>query len=104
MTMTATKSEAQQEALGRAVNGQPNGNYFLIIDGFCSRGIAVSDIRPRENVFTYKAWQALNRQVRKGEGGVRVQTWIENKKTGKRFPKATTVFHVSQTDAAAIPG
>ena len=36
----------------------------------------VSDILPRENVFTYHAWRALGRQVRRGEHGVKVTTWI----------------------------
>ena len=72
-----------------------------------AKGIDPDDIRPRENVFTYHAWRALGRQVRRGEHGVRVCTWIpmtrkdpatgESTPIGAR-PKGSTVFHVTQTD------
>jgi antirestriction protein ArdC len=87
-------------------------NFPDIFRGFMARGIPEEDIRPRENVFTYHAWRALGRQVRKGEKGVRILTWITphedgpavnpetgKPKSGRSFPKATYVFHVSQTDA-----
>jgi antirestriction protein ArdC len=77
-----------------------------------AKGIPQSEIRPRENVFTYQAWRALGRQVRRGEHGVKVVTFIEaakeNKETGEREsfrrPRTTTVFHISQTDAVEIDG
>ena len=60
-------------------------------------------------MLTYRAWRELGRQVRKGERGVRLQVWLtkpeEKDASGKvtrktrTFPKYTTVFHVSQTDA-----
>ncbi len=74
------------------------------------RGIPESEIRPRENVFTYEAWKALGRHVRKGEHGVKILTRIDgsktvcDKETGEEkeqsysFPHTTTVFHVSQTE------
>ena len=88
----------QREALQRARMNQSLANYGAIISGFSERGL--TDIRPRENVFTYQAWQALGRQVRKGEKGIPVQTWIVIEKNGERVtvPKTTTVFHISQTD------
>jgi len=71
-------------------------------------------------VFTYNAWRALGRQVRRGEHGVKVVTFVSvrgrdskadvdgvatndadgtNKgKGGYRRPWTATVFHVSQTD------
>lgn len=83
-------------------------NYVTIIAGMIDKGIPESDIRPRENVFTFHAWKALGRVVRKGEHGVRILTWIpipdqtdlagEVKRGGMR-PKSAVVFHVSQTDA-----
>jgi hypothetical protein len=114
-----TKDEIQQEALARARN--PFGsaaNFVPIILGFEAKGIPADEIRPRENVFTYQAWRALGRQVRKGEHGVKVTTWIpmelskreceameqakaEGKPQPKRShcrPRTATVFHVSQTD------
>src|SRR5260370_42467019 len=71
-----TKQLIQQEALGRAVGGQSLSNWPAIIAGFMAKGISESDIRPRENVFTYHAWRALGRQVRRGEHGVKVVTFV----------------------------
>jgi hypothetical protein len=112
MTTTLTKSEMQQEALSRAANGQSLTNWPAIFEGFIAKGIAADDIRPRENVFTYHAWRALGRQVRRGEHGVKVCTWVtpkdkrdestdpderKNARRGK-MPWCATVFHISQTD------
>jgi hypothetical protein len=109
----AERSERRAEALGRATTGTSWANYPAIIQGFAERGIPVDQILPRENVFTYGAWAALNRFVRKGEHGVSVLTWIEgskerlNQDTGKtesvgyKFPRSTVVFHVSQTERRA---
>ncbi len=103
--MTAT-AEQQSEALSRATNNLSMLNYPAIYEGFEGKGI--SDIRPRENVFTYNAWKAKGRQVRKGEHGVKVVTWIDCKSKDidpdtdepKKYKRAksATVFHISQTD------
>jgi hypothetical protein len=119
---TATTSERreqiQQEALSRAVSGQALTNWPAIIAGFMAKGIPEHQIRPRENVFTYHAWRALGRQVRRGEHGVKVLTYVsvpdkdakdgvatndldgadKPKRGGYRRPWTATVFHVSQTD------
>jgi phospholipid N-methyltransferase len=104
-----TRQEIASQAINKAVTGQSMINYPAIIQGFIEKGIAIHDIKPRENVFTYHAWRAVGRQVKKGEKGVKVITWIDtekqikdengNNKTeyGKR-PWTTTVFHVSQTE------
>lgn len=88
---------------------RPQSRELSIFVGFAAKGIPESEVRPRENVFTYQAWRALGRQVRRGEHGVKVVTFIETKSkevdqdTGERKvirrPWTTTVFHVSQTDA-----
>src|SRR5262245_55998110 len=115
--MRASKEEMQQEALSRAASGQSLTNLPAIFHGFMAKGIPEADIRPRENVFTYHAWRALGRQVRRGEHGVRVTTFVpvdaktdaaeqkdaengEQSKKNRRFsrPWSATVFHVSQTD------
>ena len=115
--MRPTREQIQQEALSRAVSGQTLSNWPAIVAGFTAKGIPESDIRPRENVFTYHAWRALGRQVRRGEHGVKVCTFVacegksENSnpegeeqdepnkaKGGYRRPWTATVFHVSQTD------
>jgi hypothetical protein len=115
--MRATKEEMQQEALSRAATGQSLANWPTILAGFLAKGIPESDIRPRENVFTYHAWRALGRQVRRGEHGVKVMTYVaidrqseedtsappeddksRKHKTSGRRPWMATVFHVSQTD------
>ena len=94
-------------------------NWPAIFAGLVAKGIAEQDIRPRENVFTYHAWRALGRQVRRGEHGVKVTTFVPmTKKTGDLDPATgdekkvsigkrawtATVFHVSQTDAVAKDG
>lgn len=110
------KREAiQNEALNRAVTGQVLSNYPAIIEGFKEKGIPESEIIPRQNVFTFNAWKALGRYVRRGEHGVKVITVISTeRKTGEtdpstgsekiefdRRPWTATVFHVSQTDPTA---
>ena len=105
-TLHSGKEEARQEALTRAVSGQSYSNFPAIFQGFAAKGIPESEIRPRENVFTFDAWKALGRVVRRGEHGVRVCTFIEtvreDKETGEktvsRRPWSSTVFHVSQTE------
>jgi antirestriction protein ArdC len=100
--------ELAQEALGRAVNGQTLSNYPAIFHGFLAKGIPEGEIKPRENVFTFHAWRALGRTVKKGEHGVKIVTYIDTTKKEKtetgeeiekhsRRPWTTTVFHVSQT-------
>jgi hypothetical protein len=106
------RQQIQQEALSRARDGQTWSNYPAIISGFSARGISVDEIKPRENVFTYNAWKALGRFVRKGEHGVRVVTFRDDvvkdkqddgteKTKVKSRPWFATVFHISQTDAMA---
>jgi antirestriction protein ArdC len=105
-TLHSSKQEARQEALVRAVSGQSYSNFPAIFQGFAAKGIPESEIKPRENVFTFDAWKALGRVVRRGEHGVKVVTFIEcskeNKETGEkesfRRPWRTTVFHISQTE------
>jgi antirestriction protein ArdC len=78
------------------------------------KGIAQDDIRPRENVFTLFAWNALGRRIRKGEHGVHVITFVEGsapsknpadvnpdgsvKVKGYKMARTSTVFHISQTE------
>ena len=102
-------SQARLESLKRAVSGQSFANFPAIFQGFAAKGIPESEIKPRENVFTFDAWKALGRVVRRGEHGVKVVTFIESRSkevdqdTGERKvfrrPWTTTVFHISQTDA-----
>ena len=100
--------QAAQEALDRARNGESVANYPAIYSGFLEKGIPESEILPRVNVLTYHAWRAKGRQVKRGEHGVRVVTYIEtaekrDQESGEitrkasKFPKGTTVFHITQT-------
>ncbi len=104
----------QREALSRATTGESVANYPAIFRGFTARGIPEAEIIPRVNVLTYRAWAAKGRQVRRGEHGVKVITWVEfgpkvndrgevEKLGGKRCKRAT-VFHVTQTDAREVAG
>lgn len=96
-------AEMQGQALTRAVSSQSMMNYTAIFEGFLAMGIPEAEILPRENIFTFNAWKALGRFVRKGQHGVRICTFVPKEQkdgTTKTFPHYTTVFHVSQTDAA----
>src|SRR5215469_13289355 len=102
-------SESRLDSLRRAVHGESLSNFPAIFAGFAAKCIPEAEIKPRENVFTFEAWKALGRYVRKGEHGVKVVTFIETKSkevdrdTGEekivRRPWTTTVFHISQTEA-----
>jgi len=105
---------APEIALARARRTISTSNYPTIMQGMMLKGIPEADIHPRENVFTFDAWKALGRCVRKGEHGVRISTMIPVGKhpedaeetTAPGTPMrmwSTTVFHVSQTDALAEP-
>jgi len=101
-------TEKRQTALHNATTSQSLTNYPTIYAEFAQKGIPEDQIMPRVNVFTFNAWRALGRTVKRGEHGVKVVTWINTTKTkenGKgetvevtnRLPWSTTVFHVSQT-------
>lgn len=99
--------EARAEALHRAQTGTSLANDLAVIEGFAERGIEAT---PRVDVFTYNAWKAQGRQVKKGEKGLRIQTFI--KRESKRqtdsdgnpkaytMPRTVSVFHISQTKGA----
>jgi hypothetical protein len=103
------RAELQAESLSRARGGGSMANYAPILVGFSAMGIPEEEIRPRENVFTFNAWRALGRTVKRGEKGVKVVTWIttdgksvqgengEEKKPGGKLCRSVAVFHISQT-------
>jgi hypothetical protein len=101
-------AQLRAEALDHARNGQSFTNYPAIFEGFLAKGIPEADIKPRENVFTFAAWKALGRSVKRGEHGVRIVTFIEcegkddpvtgDKLPGYRKPHTSVVFHISQTE------
>ncbi len=108
----ADRQAEEREALDRARGNMSMSNFGQVIQQFSARGIPQADILPKENVFTYKAWRALGRQVRKGEHGVKISTWrpvgpkseepAADDKAGRRMLcVSSTVFHVSQTDSIA---
>lgn len=99
--------EVQQHALQNALTSQSVANFQAIFEGFEAMGIPTDAIKPRVNVFTFNAWKALGRTVKKGEHGVKIVSVIPCTKKdpviGEDVPvkkiKATTVFHISQTHA-----
>ena len=103
------RNQMAQEALARAKANISEANYPLIAAGFKAKGIPEADILPRENVFTFWAWKAKGRSVRRGEHGVKVPTYVEYEREKKddqggepkvekgRARGMATVFHVSQT-------
>jgi hypothetical protein len=100
------KAEIQQQALSNAVTGESVANYQTIFDGFAAMGIDINQVKPRENVFTFNAWKALGRVVKKGQHGVKIVAVIpctkkdpENgEEVAVKKVKTTTVFHISQTE------
>lgn len=102
-----SRNEIQAQALRNALAERSMANYETIFNDFAEKGVPVDEVKPRENVFSYNAWLALGRQVRKGESGVKIVTWIERKAKAAqgeaegqpyKFPRSVTVFHISQTD------
>ena len=104
------KLEVAAVALQNATTSASVTNFPAIFAGFAAKGYATEDVKPRENIFTYNAWLALGRQVRRGEHGVRIITWVPMSKRdpdtgetskGFRRPRNSTVFHITQTDPVA---
>ena len=103
------KQEQQLQALANARNQTSVANYGAIFDGFEAMGIDPADVMPRENVFTFNAWKALGRVVKRGQHGVKIVTVIpctkKDRDTGEenqvRKVKTTAVFHISQTEPMA---
>jgi hypothetical protein len=77
-----------QDALNSAKNSESLSNYPAIFAGFAARDL--TDIRPRENVFTYKAWQALGApSAKRGKGSFRLHV-------ADRDQRRTTNHHSPQ--------
>ena len=104
-----------QEALDRIQQNPSEANYAAVIAGFAERGILAEDIIPKENVFTFNAWKAKGRRVKKGEHSLKILTWVPIKskgteaeegkegKEGKLRPSRCALFHISQTQAIDTP-
>lgn len=105
---TAKRAESAAAALQRAQSGQSIANDRRTVAGFVARGLAPADVEPRVNVFTYAAWRALGRQVRRGECSVHLPTFIKTDprtdpageviEPGRVRRRTAYVFHISQTD------
>lgn len=106
----AERAQMEREALERARSNPSWANFGEVISQFAARGIPADQISPKDNVFTYPAWRALGRNVRRGEKSVKITTYIpiEDKEqpidpqTGKprsrMRPVTSCVFHISQTE------
>ena len=105
-----TNEEIQESALNRARTGTAKTNYHAIFQGFAEKGIPCDQIKPRENIFTFQAWKALGRKVKKGEHGIKICTFMPCQKEQKNEsgeikiiyyskPWISTVFHISQTES-----
>jgi antirestriction protein ArdC len=109
--MTDKQIASAQAALDDIRNNPSIANFEAVYEGCAAKGIHPDDVTPKENVLTYRAWQALRRQVRKGEKGIKVKIYIRRLKKGAdpeedssyfSFPKSVSVFHVSQTDPMEV--
>jgi hypothetical protein len=103
---TATR-ETGAQARARIAQGSSD-NDILAIHAFAARGVPPEEILPRENVFTFAAWEGTGRKVAKGATGVPVVTWVPRnakngddddgeKKTGGMMRRTARLFHISQT-------
>ncbi|MBM3835942.1 MAG: hypothetical protein FJ403_22295 [Verrucomicrobia bacterium] len=54
-----------------------NERHRISAHDHSAKGIPEDQIKSRENVFTFKAWNAQGRKVKKGEHGVKIHTVIE---------------------------
>jgi len=114
--LTVTERKARnEESLVNGSRCQPNSNDMPVIMEFEGKGIPADQVNtfgPDQNVYTYNAWQAQDRQVRKGEKSVTCTVWIpvvvkgkpdaireadRKDRTRSRMHNAC-LFHVSQTD------
>lgn len=93
------KIKAGQATVNKAQRGMSIHNDTIVIAAFQERGIEAT---PRVDVFTFNAWLAKGRVVRKGQKGVKIVTFFE-KPDGTKVSRSVTVFHVSQTDLADSP-
>lgn len=89
------KIKAGQATIAKAQSREFGQNDLLVMAAFEERGIHAT---PRVDVFTFNAWLAKGKRVKKGEKGVRIFTFIE-KRDGSKSPRSVTVFHVSQTES-----
>ena len=104
----AAREALQMAALARAQDGKTCANDLLIIAAYAARGI---DAHPRVDVFTFAAWKALHRHVRKNEHGVHIASYARHEEVKpdgtteeRSFPTPAVVFHVSQTDPDQVQG
>lgn len=114
--LTPDERQARNEnSLANASRHAPNSNDIPVIMEFQTRGLSSDKVHtfgPEQNVYTYNAWQAKGRQVRKGERSVRCTVWIpvvvkgkpdairesdRKDRTRSRMHNAC-LFHISQTD------
>lgn len=93
------KINAGRATVEKAQRGASIHNDTVVVASFLERGIEAT---PRVDVFTFNAWLAKGRVVRKGEKGVRIVTFFQ-KTDGTKVSRSVTVFHLSQTDAADAP-
>lgn len=93
----------QVEAVERCKRSASIRNELAVVAGFLERGIPEAEILPRINVFTYGAWQAQGRQVKRGEKSLRLSVWVpipgDPGQEPKLIARTAHVFHVSQTEA-----
>lgn len=101
--MSVNLTESPEQALARIQSMGFSKNDGRVIMAFVDADVPPTDIEPRVNVLTFKAWKAKGRQVAKGAMSVRVTVWIKKDSKGtedgkrKMFPKTTSLFHASQT-------
>jgi len=112
--------DQQVESLAKAVDAvRASADFQAYLDvqarfhrySWCNTMLIYSQRPNASQVAGYRAWQKLNRQVRKGEHGIRIFAPCPfkpaNAKTGETdtgiFFRCVSVFDLSQTDGEALP-
>ena len=80
--------------------GMSEYNYETILTYYFRQGFTEEEVLPRVTVLTENAWKHLGRIVEKDAEPCIITLWPKNRKTGERYPRACSVYHLSQTRAA----
>lgn len=74
-------------------------NAALAVSELTARGVCDGTCQPYTDILTYRRWQALGMQVKRGEHGVHLSVFVKSETTDedgtvstRRFPTGTTVF------------
>ncbi|HUV03983.1 MAG TPA: hypothetical protein VMX94_02625 [Armatimonadota bacterium] len=80
--------------------GMSEYNYETILTYYFRQGFTEEEVLPRVTVLTENAWKHLGRIVEKDAEPCIITLWPKNRKTGERYARPCSVYHLSQTKVA----